>query len=158
MFQPSVMPAGNNIVLKSFVSEGIHRHSNSIENYYPLLYRGTLAANDKVFFEITRHLQLLSIIIVSDEIIESGDPIVFSIKNIQDNITYPFTIMAPANILLTEPEQENRIFVGVLVDFPFLVISPDWNLEISININIKYLNLWTKEVFVEPAILGQRKQ
>lgn len=149
MIKPSVMPAGN-VILKSFESEGIHRHSDPIENYYPLLYRGTLAANNKVFFDIPKHLQILSILIASNAIIDAGSNIILSINNTQDDVTYSFTIAAPATIPAGT--------VGVFVDFPFLVISPNWKLEISINFNINYLNIWAREVFVEPAILGQRNQ
>lgn len=148
-FKSSVIPAGS-VVLRSFESEGIHRHSDPIENYYPLVYRGTLAADNKVFFEIDRHLQILSILISSDAIIDAGSHVTLSIKNVKDNITYTFTIMAPVTIPAGT--------VGVFIDFPFLVISPDWKLEISINFDINYLNIWAKEVFVEPAILGQRNQ
>lgn len=148
-FKSSVMPAGS-VVLRSFESDGIHRHSDPIKNYYPLLYRGTLAANNKVFFDIPKHLQILSILIASDAIINAGSNVTLSIKNTQDDITYTFTIMSPATIPAGT--------VGVFVDFPFLVISPDWRLEISINFNINYLNIWAREVFVEQAILGQRNQ
>lgn len=146
MIKPSVMPAGN-VILKSFESEGIHRHSDPIENYYPLTYRGAVVANKVIYFDIPKDLQLLSISIASTAILTDSSLIIILIKNTQQNISYPFTIkpigITPLGI------------VGVFANLPFLIISSDWKLEITVNFSITYLNIWAKEIFIEREILGR---
>lgn len=145
-FNPSVIPAGN-VVLRSFESEGIHRHSDPIESYYPLVYRGAVTANQKIFFDIPKNLQLLSIAIATTAILNDASLLVMFLKNIEQNISYPFTIKPIGNLTLAT--------VGVFINLPFLMVSPDWKLEITMNFNIHYINIRAKEIFIEREILGR---
>ena len=147
MMRPSTIQAGTT-VLRSYEESGIQRHSRPIEDYYPLIYRGTITANQKVFFNIPTHLQILSILMSSSSVINSGSYIQLTLRNLTDNATFILTIQAPVQIPAG--------VVGMFVDFPFLVLSPTWKLEISINFAITYLSLWGKEVYVNEPIYGQK--
>jgi hypothetical protein len=147
MIRPSTIQAGTT-VLKSYEDNGIQRHSRPIEDYYPLIYRGNLSANQKVFFNIPVHLQVLSILISSTAVISAESYIQITLRDTVDNATYVFTINAPVSIPAG--------VVGMFIDFPFLVLSPSWKLEISINFAITYLSFWGKEVYVNEPIYGQK--
>lgn len=146
MSKPSVMPAGN-VVLRSFESEGVHRHSNPIENYYPLTYRGAVVASKVIYFDIPKDLQLLSIAISSTAVLTDSNSIIIMMKNTQENISHPFVIK-PTGVVPFG-------IVSVFANLPFLMVSPDWKLEITINFSITYLNIWAKEIFIEREILGR---
>ena len=147
MMRPSTILAGTT-VLKSYEENGVHRHSRPIDDYYPLIYRGTLSANQKVFFNIPTHLQILSILIASTATINAGSNIKLTLRNLTDNATFIVTINAPVEIPAG--------VVGMFVDFPFLVLSPSWKLEVSLTFNITYLSFWAKEAYVNDAIYGQK--
>jgi len=152
-FNPSVIPAGN-VVLRSFESEGIHRHSRPIDDYDFLLSVAPTLANVGISFTIPKHLQLLSIFFASNKTIAAATKIQSSILHYEDGdamqpVTYKNSVVvADASV------------AGVIniINLPsFLIVKPGQKLDIFLNFDISYLKVWAKEVYVNtPPIYGQK--
>jgi len=151
-FKPSVMPAGN-VILKSFESEGIHRHSHPIDEYDFLLSVAPVLANNAIGFNITKHLQLLSIFFKSNKTIAAATKIQSSIFHYEEG-----DAMAPViyknSVVVADAAASGVISI---INLPtFLIVSPGQKLDIFINFDISYLKVWAKEVFVNtPPIYGK---
>jgi hypothetical protein len=145
--EKSTIQAGT-VSLQSFQKDGIHRHSAPIESYYSLFFKGTLAPNQSISFDILASLQLISLLIGSSDNTVSSGKITISIINTEDIITsqfeIPFTDTDPSSGAVASTE------------FPFMVINPKWRVEVKTNFNTNYIQLWAKQVFLEARILGQR--
>jgi hypothetical protein len=145
--EKSTIQAGT-VSLQSFQQDGIHRHSAPMESYYSLFFKGTLAPNQSISFDILASLQLISLLIGSSDNTVSSGKITISIINTEDIITsqfeIPFTDTDPSSGAVASAE------------FPFMVINPKWRVEVKTNFNTNYIQLWAKQVFLEARILGQR--
>lgn len=143
---PSVIFAGTTS-LRSYENAGVHRHSHPVENYQPLSYTGATPANTPINFVIPVYLQLLSLLIGSTQSNLQNATVSFAIKdvnNITSSLIVPIPDINPANGAIA------------FIDFPFMILNPGATLTISASFATNYFNLWTKEVFVDSAILGQR--
>jgi hypothetical protein len=145
--EKSTIQAGT-VSLQSFQQDGVHRHSAPMESYYSLFFKGVLAPNQSISFEILVNLQLMSLLIGSSDNTVSSGKITISIINTEDIITsqfeIPFTDTDPSSGAVASAE------------FPFMVINPKWRVEIKTTFNTNYIQLWAKQVFLEARILGQR--
>jgi hypothetical protein len=145
--EKSTIQAGT-VSLQSFQKDGIHRHSAPIESYYSLFFKGTLAPNQSISFDILASLQLISLLIGSSDNTVSSGKITISIINTEDIITsqfeIPFTDTDPSSGAVASAE------------FPFMVIKDRWRVEVKTTFNTNYIQLWGKEVYIESRILGQR--
>jgi hypothetical protein len=145
--EKSTILAGT-VSLQSFQKDGIHRHSAPMESYYSLFFKGALAPNQSISFDILASLQLISLLIGSSDNTVSSGKITISIINTEDIITsqfeIPFTDTDPSSGAVASTE------------FPFMVINPKWRVEVKTTFNTNYIQLWAKQVFLEARILGQR--
>lgn len=153
MIKPSVMPAGN-VVLRSFESEGIHRHSRPLDDYDFLLSVAPTPANTETSFTILKHLQLLSIFFVSNKQIAAATKIISTIYHYEAGDSMP-PIMYRNAVVVADTTGPGVINI---INLPsFLIVSPVQKLDIFINFDISYLKVWAKEVYVNtPAIYGQK--
>lgn len=152
MSKPSVMPAGN-VVLRSFESEGIHRHSRPIDDYDFLLSIAPTIANTSTSFNISKHLQLLSIFFASPKIITAGTKIQSSIVHYEDESMSPLTYRNSVTLV-----DASAIGTINIINLPlFLIVSPGQKMDVFLNADISYLKVWAKEVYVNtPPIYGQK--
>lgn len=152
MIKPSVMPAGN-VVLRSFESEGIHRHSRPVDDYDFLLIVAPILANTAVNFTITKHLQLLSIFFASNKSIAAATKIQSSILHYEKGDDME-PVVYRNSVVVADIAASGVISIINLP--PFLIVSPGQKLDIFINFDISYLKVWAKEVYVNtPPIYGK---
>lgn len=153
MTKPSVMPAGN-VVLRSFESEGIHRHSRPVDDYDFLLSVSPTLANIETSFTIPKHLQLLSIFFASNKTIAAATKIISTIYHYEAGDS-----MAPIvykNAVVVADATGPDIIININLP-SFLIVSPGQKLDIFINFDISYLKVWAKEVYLNtPPIYGQK--
>ena len=152
-FKPSVIPAGN-VVLRSFESEGIHRHSRPIDDYDFLLSIAPTLANTAISFNISKNLQLLSIFFGSKKTIAAATKIQSSILHYEDgDAMEPVTYRNSVVIADISPSS----VINIINLPPFLIVRPGQRVDIFMNFDISYLKVWAKEVYVNtPPIYGQK--
>lgn len=153
MIKPSVMPAGN-VVLRSFESEGIHRHSRPVDDYDFLLSVAPTPANTGISFTIPKHLQLLSIFFASNKTIAAATKIQSSILHYEEGgsmqpVTYRNSVVVAD---ISAPS-----IIHIINLPPFLIVSPGQMVDIFINFDISYLKVWAKEVYVNTLPIYGKK-
>ena len=152
-FKPSVIPAGN-VVLRSFESDGIHRHSHPVDDYDFLFSVAPTLANTATTFSISKNLQLLSIFFGSKKTIAAATKIHASILHYEDGdamepMTYRNSVVvadiSPAGV------------INIINLPPFLIVRPGQKIDIFINFDISYLKVWAKEVYVNTLPIYGKK-
>ena len=153
MIKPSVMPAGN-VVLRSFESEGIHRHSRPVDDYDFLLSVAPTPANTAIRFAIPKHLQLLSIFFASNKTIAAATKIQSSILHYEEGDSMP-PVTYKNSVVVADISAPSVIHIINLP--PFLIVSPGQMVDIFINFDISYLKVWAKEVYVNTLPIYGKK-